>query len=75
MRRIERRENVARMSREFRVSTFERDTRHSRDILSTHDKSVDSQYDISRECRLSTRSLDAQYDARQISRQSKLTVD
>ncbi|KAH3847545.1 hypothetical protein DPMN_089870 [Dreissena polymorpha] len=70
------------MSRECRVSTFERDTRHSRDILSTHDKSVDSQSDRENvDCRpkitrsTHDHSLDAQYDARQISRQSRLTVD
>jgi hypothetical protein len=39
------------MSLECRVSTFERDTRHSRDAQYDARQSCDSQYDISRECR------------------------
>ncbi|KAH3824035.1 hypothetical protein DPMN_125863 [Dreissena polymorpha] len=42
------------MSRECHENSVCRPSSATLDILSTHDKSAGSQYDISRECRLST---------------------
>ncbi|KAH3888106.1 hypothetical protein DPMN_012131 [Dreissena polymorpha] len=61
------------MSRECRVSTFERDTRHSRDILSTHDKSVDSRHTTfsRRSIRRATNQSTVKIDRRLICRASR----